>query len=95
MTKIIDYKLVVEQSNTTLDTIVKDLIRDGWQPNGGVAVAVTESGAPYGKDSYYHIVYAQAMVKYDPEATVTADMVAQAIMSIPINPVSNNPVLGF
>lgn len=88
MTNIIDYKLVVEQSNITLDRIINDLIQDGWQPNGGVAVAVTESGAPYDKDSYYHIVYAQAMVKYEEKENIMDTLVGQAVMHMSIVPTS-------
>lgn len=54
--KIVDYVVLFQQSPVMMDQAVKNRIKDGWQPQGGVACA--ENGW-----------FAQAMVKYAEEVT--------------------------
>lgn len=53
--KIVDYCVVLRADATTpLEIGVMELIRDGWEPIGGVSVHI--------QDGYTY--YAQAMVRY-------------------------------
>lgn len=52
--QVIDYTLLTSKSTHTLSLGVRDLLREGWQPQGGVAI----------NDSTGETVVAQAMVKY-------------------------------
>ena len=48
------YLIVEDKSNSSLDDIVNELIRTGWVPQGGVAVYLGERGYP---------VFVQAMIR--------------------------------
>lgn len=54
---IADYVVVSAKSPDALETGVREKLTQGWQPMGGVAVALSES------NSFLYVVYAQAMIK--------------------------------
>jgi hypothetical protein len=57
MENIIEYKTAIGEGDyKELDASVNELIKQGFQPLGGVSVALAEGTVLY---------YAQAMVKYD------------------------------
>jgi hypothetical protein len=63
MSKILDYVVITSsQGIENLESLIKENIRLGWQPIGGVAVlnSMVESD-----ESYIKPVLVQAMVKYD------------------------------
>ena len=63
MSKIIDYAIITSSKGIeNLESLIKENIRLGWQPIGGVTVMnlIIEPGEPVGKE-----VFIQAMVKYD------------------------------
>lgn len=55
--RVIDYTLLTSTSPKGLVDGVRDLLREGWQPLGGVSVEASYTGATK---------LAQAMVKYAP-----------------------------
>ena len=62
MRKIIDYVIITSSKGIeNLESLIKENIRLGWQPIGGVAVMKsTDSDESIERD-----VFVQAMVKYD------------------------------
>ena len=66
--KIVDYCVVVSplKSSSSEDDLTKDvveMIKEGWQPLGGVSM-VQDDGHSYG-NNWTVIRFAQAMVKYE------------------------------
>lgn len=59
--KVIDYKILIEESGGELVEAVQSLLKEGWQPLGGVAIAVFYVDED--SESYYS--YSQAMVRYE------------------------------
>jgi hypothetical protein len=64
MSKIIDYDIVTSAIITNLIETVEEAIKSGWQPQGGIAATAHYDTAT--GNAYYE--YAQALVKYAPEA---------------------------
>ena len=63
MSKILDYVVITSSKGIeNLESLIKENIRLGWQPIGGVAVlnSTVESD-----ESYIKPVLVQAMVRYD------------------------------
>jgi len=63
MGKILDYAIITSSKGIdNLESLIKENIRLGWQPIGGVTVmnSIIEPGESPGKE-----VFLQAMVKYD------------------------------
>jgi hypothetical protein len=63
MSKILDYVVITSSKGIeNLESLIKENIRLGWQPIGGVAVlnSMVESD-----ESYIKPLLVQAMVKYD------------------------------
>ncbi len=58
MAKVIKYKVVKESSYTLLEDALETRLSDGWQPLGGLSVAVFQS---------YEEIWAQTVVKYEAE----------------------------
>jgi len=58
MRTITDYKLLTSKSHWELQNEVRDYVKGGWKPQGGVAVTLAYS--PGGSDKEY---WAQAMVR--------------------------------
>ena len=59
MREVIDYRIVYERREQDLENEVRKLIREGWQPFGGVSQMYWNPG----------MQYAQAMVRYLQEIT--------------------------
>lgn len=57
-----DYVVVTAHASDDLETSVRERMAQGWQPMGGVSVALSET------DDYRYVVYAQAMIKMHMEA---------------------------
>lgn len=55
--KIIDYKVVESYSISSLEEEIKLLIKNGWEPLGGVSVTC------YSSPSYF--IYNQSLIKYN------------------------------
>jgi len=63
MSKILDYAIITSSKGIeNLESLIKENIRLGWQPIGGVTVvnSIIEPDEAPGKE-----VFVQAMVKYD------------------------------
>lgn len=60
--KVVDYKIVEAKSVLDLQAEVHKLLREGYEPQGGLCVTVSrsEQGAP--RVTYEHYFYHQAMV---------------------------------
>lgn len=60
--KISDYFVVTDFEKSNLERIIKEMIKDGYIPFGGIAITYSPNyfNSPMGV-----IVYSQAMVKYD------------------------------
>ena len=58
MTKITKYEVIYGNSEAKLVETINDLIKDGWQPIGGISVCFHHNG------SFQQIIYHQAMVLY-------------------------------
>ncbi len=56
MRTIVDYKIVVSASVTNLETKVKNLMEDGWQPLGGSAPDNTQTMVKYEKDELFYTI---------------------------------------
>lgn len=67
--KIVDYRIVTQLFADDVDDEVHELMKDGWQPQGGVAVMVTLKG----NTRFY-----QAMVKYEDNKPLTGDEYTRA-----------------
>lgn len=52
-----EYVVVTADTPQELESIVRERMSQGWQPMGGVSVALSES------DDFRYVVYAQAMIK--------------------------------
>lgn len=52
-----EYVVVTADTAQELESNVMEMMSQGWQPMGGVAVALPE------KDDFRYVVYAQAMIK--------------------------------
>ena len=52
-----EYVVVTADTPPALESIVRERMSQGWQPMGGVSVALSES------DDFRYVVYAQAMIK--------------------------------
>jgi hypothetical protein len=60
--KIVDYYVVAQESAPNLIRDCNTLVRQGWQPYGGISCSRLKSSSRDGLDK---AVYAQAMVKYE------------------------------
>ena len=63
MSKIVDYAIITSSKGIeNLESLIKENIRLGWQPIGGIAImnSIIEPGESPGKE-----VFIQPMVKYD------------------------------
>ena len=62
-----DYRIVTSSSPEQLVVKVKDLIKEGWKPVGGLQALVTHKQNRYSgdqhKDTVYDVEYSQAMIK--------------------------------
>ena len=60
--KIADYFVVTDFEKSNLERLVKDMLKDGYIPFGGIAITYSPNyfNSPMGV-----IVYSQAMVRYD------------------------------
>lgn len=56
--RVIEYEMVHDSNPIGFNTGIGEMVREGWQPLGGVSVSLSES------DDFRDIVFAQAMVKY-------------------------------
>ena len=65
MAKVIDYCVAHASTPDTLVMVVAELIKEGWQPMGGVSMTPPSRDFPHSR-------IAQAMVKHEPEPEVTA-----------------------
>ena len=54
--KVVDYKVLREFNPKRIADAVMEKVADGWQPLGGLSVALEAGG---------YSIYAQAMVKYE------------------------------
>jgi hypothetical protein len=54
--QMMEYIVVTSNDKLELEDLVNNLIKEDWQPQGGVSVSLSES------DDYKYIVYAQAMI---------------------------------
>jgi len=54
-TKIIDYIVVSKTGPRPLQDAVQEYVREGWQPQGGIAVVADKEGSRF---------YFQALVRY-------------------------------
>lgn len=52
-----EYVVVTADTPQEIESIVRKRMSQGWQPMGGVSVALSES------DDFRYVVYAQAMIK--------------------------------
>ena len=59
MKKLIGYEVVTTNNRHFLESCVKEMARDGWELQGGVAIHVSKSEFPQ------EVTYYQAMVKYE------------------------------
>ena len=59
--KISDYFLATDYEKSGLERMVKDMIKDGYIPFGGIAIAFCPN---YNNQPMGVILYSQAMVKY-------------------------------
>ncbi len=59
-----DYKVVFETSVEVLESKVRDLLRNGWEPIGGVSVSETleHDVGVFNRDEY-SMSFVQAMIK--------------------------------
>ena len=57
--KIISYVVIVKDCNSELERTVREELKHGWQPFGGVSMTVAKNG-----NSGLVYQYAQAMVVY-------------------------------
>lgn len=65
MAKILDYVVITSSKGVeNLESLIKDNIRLGWQPFGGVAIQNPTSD-PSDPSIAKPIIFAQAMVLYD------------------------------
>lgn len=65
MAKIVDYVVITSSKGVeNLESLIKENIRLGWQPLGGVAIQnpIADSSDP---SAVKPIIFAQAMVLYD------------------------------
>lgn len=61
---VVDYMVIVKRDNVSFEKEIRDKLLGGWQPFGGASVSVTESESISESDSFYYVLYVQAMVKY-------------------------------
>lgn len=64
--KIIDYTVVERHTPADMDLAILEGIREGWQPLGGVSMAMVELRGY--SDVRHRYVYCQAMVQYEEAA---------------------------
>lgn len=62
MSAIVQYRLVSQLTPDALQKAVRGSIKDGWQPQGGVAITVG-SVESSGSALHIQITYCQAMVR--------------------------------
>jgi len=60
--KIIEYDTATSDSEQTLKEFINKKIKNGWQPLGGIAIAISPED---------HDVYSQALVKYEKNSNDT------------------------
>ena len=74
MAKVIDYCVAHASTPDTLVMVVAELIKEGWQPMGGVSMTPPSRDFPHSR-------IAQAMVKHEPEPEVTLTRLGRTIFS--------------
>lgn len=71
---MMEYKAIAATSIFALDEAVNKLIAQGWEPIGGVSIAMVDRGKPSEK-----YLYAQAMIRQGPFIAQFVDGEWQAV----------------
>ncbi len=66
MSKILRYEVVYANSEQAFNEQINTMIREGWQPFGGISVSFQHNG------QFQQTIYHQAMVEYSQEKLLLA-----------------------